>query len=325
MSNPIYSLYCADGQTSTNGAFGASSWYGKATNSNLIPPTSITFGQLKPSTTYYFHVKSVANVTISATNGETKLNSPNGDSEFSPTVVLTTEALHTAGANEILFQGFDNITMQSDFINIAAGTTPYWSDKKSVSKQADCPNPWEGTWCMYPFATSHLLSTWGMAADGAYIDGEATHNTFTNRICNEKSGSLKGWYIGDQVSPHQGYVKIGTSSKSGYYLGTPALDSQLLDAAGTACTFSFKGCPLMTDANTIDIEVYRAATKTFETVKTITMESGLKPGWTATDYVADYKWTTYSVDIILHPGDNVSIVTTNKNRVAVDDITIVKK
>lgn len=325
MSNPIYSLYCADGQASKNGAFGVSSWYGKANNANLAPPTSITFGQLKPSTTYYFHIKSVADVTIEASKGTVELSSTNGESEFSPVVTFTTEATHIAGANEILFQGFDNITMQADFINIAAGTTPYWSDKKLVSSAAECANPWDGPWCMYPFATSHLLSTWGMAADGAYINEEATHNGYTNRICNEKSGSLNGWHIGDQVSPHQGYVKIGTSSKTGYYLGTPALNSQLLDVAGTPCTFSFKGCPLVTDANTVDIEVYRAATKTFEIVKTITMESGLKSGWTATDYVAEYKWTTYTVDITLHPGDNVAIVTTNKNRVAVDDIMIVKK
>ena len=46
----------------------------------------------------------------------------------------------------------DNITMQSDFINTAAGTTPYWSDKAIVSKQADTPNPWEGAWVVYPFA-----------------------------------------------------------------------------------------------------------------------------------------------------------------------------
>lgn len=336
MSNPTYSTYCADGQASTNGAFGASSWYGKKENANLAPPTSITFGQLKPSTTYYFRVKSVTGVTIDASKGATKLNSTNGNSEFSPVVTLTTEASHTAGANEILFQGFDNVTMQSDFINIAAGMTPYWSDKKLVSSQADCPNPWEGAWCAYPFANSHLMSTWGMAAAGNYIDGSATHNipqiktdgkptNYKNYIGNAKSGSLEGWYFGDQVSPHQGYVKVGNSSYSDFYLATPALTSSKLTAAGTACSLSFKGCLLMTDGNTIDIEVYRAATKTFETVKTITLESGLNSGWTTTDYVAEYNWTTYSTDLTLYPGDNVAIVTKAKNRLAVDDILIVTK
>lgn len=323
MANPIYALYCQDGQASANGAFGSSSWYGKADNKNLVPPTSVTFGQLEPSTTYYFRVKTVANVTTNAFYGTVTLNATNGASEFSPVIALTTEAPHSASANEVLFQGFDDLAMQSDFVNIAAGATPYVG--KDADAKAAVTIPHTGEWCMYPFANSHLFSTWGMATDGAYIDGEATHNEYTNRIGNEKSGSLNGWYIGDQVSPHQGYVKIGTSSKSGYYLATPALDSPLLSASGTNCTFSFKGCLLMTDNNPIDIEVYRAATKNFETIKTITLESCLNSGWTTTDYVAEYKWTTYSVDLTLYPGDNVAIVTKSKNRLAVDDILIVTK
>jgi len=240
-------------------------------------------------------------------------------------ITLRTEAEHTPAANEILYQGFDNITMQSDFINTAAGTTPYWSDKAIVSKQADTPNPWEGAWVVYPFANSHLLATWGMASTANYIDGQATYKGQANRIAGDKSGSLKGWYIGDQVSPHQGYVKVGTSSKDGFYIATPALDSPLLSAEGTLCTFSFKGCPLMTDGRVVDIEVYRAATKTFEKVTSITMDSTLADGWTSSDYLCNYKWTTYSIDITLHPGDNVAVISTNKSRFAIDDIMIVKK
>lgn len=323
MANPIYSCYCLDGQASANGSFGGSSWYGKTNSKNLVPPTSVTLGQLNPNTTYYFRVKAVAGYTFSAFSGTVVLDSPNGASEFSPAVALQTEAKHTAGTNEILFQGFDDITMQCDFINTAAGLTPYvgtaGADKAAIT------NPHMGNWCAYPFATSHLLSTWGFVETANYIDGQAKHNTWTNRVGTAKSGSLEGWYIGDQVSPHQGYVKIGTSSNSNYYLATPALNSPLLDAGGTNCTFSFKGCPLMTDPLTVDIEVYRAATQTFETVQSITMDSALNAGWTTTDYVAEYKWTTYSVDITLHPGDNVAIVPTNKNRIAVDDILIVTK
>jgi len=330
MANPVYAVYCCDGQASTNGSFGASSWYGKAADKNLAPPTSVTFGQLDPQTTYYFRVKTVSDYTFESQKGTVKLNATNGASEFSPVVSFTTEAKHAAAANEILFEGFDDITMQADFINIAAGTTPYASDKAAIAI------PHMGDWCVYPFANSHLMSTWGMAAAGDYIDGSANHNipqvktdgkatNYKNYIGNDKAGSLKGWYFGDQVSPHQGYVKVGNSSYSDFYIATPALTSSLLEAAGTACTFSFKGCLLMTDGATIDIEVYRAATNTIEVVKTITLESGLNNGWTKTDYVAEYKWTTYSADITLHPGDNVAIVTKAKNRMTVDDILIVKK
>ena len=282
-------------------------------------------GALDPGTTYYFRVKTVGNYSFQGSKGTVTIKATNGESDFSPVITLRTEAEHTPAANEILYQGFDNITMQSDFINTAAGTTPYWSDKAIVSKQADTPNPWEGAWVVYPFANSHLLATWGMASTANYIDGQATYKGQANRIAGDKSGSLKGWYIGDQVSPHQGYVKVGTSSKDGFYIATPALDSPLLSAEGTLCTFSFKGCPLMTDGRVVDIEVYRAATKTFEKVTSITMDSTLADGWTSSDYLCNYKWTTYSIDITLHPGDNVAVISTNKSRFAIDDIMIVKK
>ena len=282
-------------------------------------------GALDPGTTYYFRVKTVGNYSFQGSKGTVTIKATNGESDFSPVVTLRTEAEHTPAANEILYQGFDNITMQSDFINTAAGTTPYWSDKAIVSKQADTPNPWEGAWVVYPFANSHLLATWGMASTANYIDGQAKYKGQANRIAGDKSGSLKGWYIGDQVSPHQGYVKVGTSSNDGYYIATPALDSPLLSAEGTLCTFSFKGCPLMTDGRVVDIEVYRAATKTFEKVTSITMDSTLADGWTSSDYLCNYKWTTYSIDITLHPGDNVAVISTNKSRFAIDDIMIVKK
>ena len=309
----------------THLSVGSSSWYGKENGTNLLPPTSISFGQLEPATTYYFRVKTVGNYSFQGSKGTVTIKATNGESDFSPVVTLRTEAEHTPAANEILYQGFDNITMQSDFINTAAGTTPYWSDKAIVSKQADTPNPWEGAWVVYPFANSHLLATWGMASTANYIDGQAKYKGQANRIAGDKSGSLKGWYIGDQVSPHQGYVKVGTSSNDGYYIATPALDSPLLSAEGTLCTFSFKGCPLMTDGRVVDIEVYRAATKTFEKVTSITMDSTLADGWTSSDYLCNYKWTTYSIDITLHPGDNVAVISTNKSRFAIDDIMIVKK
>ena len=81
----------------------------------------------------------------------------------------------------------------------------------------------------------------------------------------------------------------------------------------------------MTDGRVVDIEVYRAATKTFEKVTSITMDSTLADGWTSSDYLCNYKWTTYSIDITLHPGDNVAVISTNKSRFAIDDIMIVKK
>ena len=81
----------------------------------------------------------------------------------------------------------------------------------------------------------------------------------------------------------------------------------------------------MTDGRVVDIEVYRAATKTFEKVTSITMDSLWQMDGQAATYLCNYKWTTYSIDITLHPGDNVAVISTNKSRFAIDDIMIVKK
>jgi hypothetical protein len=323
MSNPVYSLLCADGQASANGAFGSSSWYGKAASANLTPPTAVTFGQLEASTTYYFRVRCAAGETFTGSAKNVTLDSPNGKSEFSPVVAFTTEAKHTATAKEVLYEGFDGLGMQSDFLNVAAGTTPSTTSTSSVA------NPHTGAWCIYPFATSHLMSTWGYAEAGNYIDGTDTHLGAASGklyVGNAKS-TLEGWYFGDQVSPHHGFVKVGNSSNSNYFIATPALTSSLLSASGTACTLSFKAVNLMVDSGSVKIEAYRAATKTFEAVATIAVEMAGGSSATSTDYVADPATTykTYSTDITLAPGDNVAIVTTNNNRIALDDILIVTK
>ena len=95
MANPIYSIYCVDGQASTNGSFGSSSWYGKENGTNLLPPTSISFGQLEPATTYYFRVKTVGNYSFQGSKGTVTIKATNGESDFSPVVTLRTEAEHT--------------------------------------------------------------------------------------------------------------------------------------------------------------------------------------------------------------------------------------
>ena len=319
-TQPVYSLYTVDGQSAAGGCFGASSWMGKVGGTNITPATRVSFGMLEPGTTYYFRIKTEAAKSFDTQKGKFDMTAPNGTSEYSELVAFTTEPAHTASANEILFEGFDIATIQADFINNAAGLTPYTTDKASISF------PWT-EWCVYPFATSHKFGTWGFAAKGAYVDGEATHNGYSNYIATEKAGSLAGWHLGDEVTPNMGCAKVGTSSKVGFYIGTPALNSSLLAAEGTPCTFSFKASALMTDAREIYIEKYDAATKQFSTVKEITLKCQLVEGdnFTSSDYTFIGEWETYTVDVTLAPGDNLSIVTKGKNRFVVDDILIVKK
>ena len=316
MKNLVYDIDFRDAMTDNCGAFNSSSWYGKKDGTNLNIPTAATFGQLKANTKYYFRVK-----TTEKNSDGVALANPMGNSLWSPVVELTTEDVHKPAANEVIFQGFDDITLQSDFINYAAGTTPNVTDKKSVT------NPWPYSdaahWNLYNSTNSHLLGTWGYAAKGKFIDGQTKHTSeIDNYIGTEKAGSLAGWHMSDSISPHQGYVKMGAGSETYNYISTPALDSPLLSAAGTPCIVSFKACAVVTDLPKVTIEHGRAGV--YEEFVKFDLPRACSEYIDGSNYVYDGKWTTYSAEIVLKPGDNIAIRCREK-RFVIDDILIVTK
>ena len=316
MKNLVYDIDFRDAMTDNCGAFNSSSWYGKSEGTNLNIPTAATFGQLKANTKYYFRVK-----TTEKNSDGVALANPMGNSLWSPVVELTTEDVHKPAANEVIFQGFDDITLQSDFINYAAGTTPNVTDKKSVT------NPWPYTdaahWNLYNSTNSHLLGTWGYAEKGKFIDGQTKHTEeIANYIGTEKAGSLAGWHMSDSISPHQGYVKMGAGSETYNYISTPALDSPLLSAAGTPCIVSFKACAVVTDMPKVTIEHGRAGV--YEEFVKFDLPRACSEYIDGNNYVYDGKWTTYSAEIVLKPGDNIAIRCREK-RFVIDDILIVTK
>lgn len=320
MTNLVYDIYCRDGQGASGvTSFAATSWYGKSEGSNLTAPTGITVGQLQAATTYYFRVKTVALGDVK-TNG-VSMNFPMGASEWSPVFSCTTEPAHVAGEKEVIFQGFDDITMQMDFINYTAGTTPLISDKKSVENPhnfVDAEN-----WCVYPGTTSHLLATWGYAAKAPFIDGAEKHtDEIENYVATAKAGSLAGWHMSDSISPHQGYIKIGAGSETYNYISTPALNSPLLAAEGTPCIVSFKACSVVTDLPTATIE--HGSAGVYTEVATFDIPRSCKSYTDDKNYEWDGKWTTYTHELTLKPGDNVAIRCRSK-RFLIDDIQIVVK
>ena len=316
MKNLVYDIDFRDAMTDDCGAFNSSSWYGKSEGTNLNIPTAATFGQLQPNTKYYFQVKT----TEKNSNGVALAN-PMGNSLWSPVIELTTEEVHKAVANEVLFEGFDAMGIQSDFINYAAGTTPNVTDKKTYT------NPWPYNdaehWNLYNSTNSHLLSTWGMADKGKFLDGADTHNGKTSYILNDKCGSMKGWYMGQEVSPHQGFVKLGTGSSQGHYLCTAPIQSPLLSAAGTPCTLTFKASTVVTDTGDVTIKQYSGGAG--EEVGKVTLPRACSEYVDSSNYVYDGKWITYTVDVVLKPGDAIAFFTGNKLRFVLDDIHIVKK
>ena len=318
MTNLVYDVYCRDGQANSVTSFASTSWYGKKDNSNITAPTAATFGQLKPETTYYFRVKTVALGDVKS-NG-VAMNFPMGASVWSPVASYKTEAKHTAAANEVLFQGFDDITLQTDFINYAAGSTPLTSDKAAVTF------PWDGVtedkWCMYPATTSHLLTTWGISEVAPFIDGSAQQFGKDNCVGGDKCPCIKGWNHSKEVSPHQGYVKIGTGGTAEQYLATPALDSSLLAAAGTACTISFKASATTADAGDVAVHLFHNGAWSQIGTATLPHAGEYTDG---SNYVYDGKWIDFSVDATLAPGDVVAFASGNKLRFVIDDILIVTK
>ena len=320
MTNLVYDIYCREGQAGKTTSFGASSWFGKENGENITVPTAITVGQLQPETTYYFRVKTVALGDVK-TNG-VSMNFPMGASDWSPVFSCKTEAKHVAAANEVIFQGFDDITMQMDFINFAAGTTPLISDKKAVENPHNFVDA--DHWCVYSGTTSHLLATWGYAEKAPFVNGaeKYTADSPGNYVATAKAGSLEGWHMSDSISPHQGYIKIGAGSEKYNYISTPALNSSLLAAEGTPCTFSFKACAVVYDEPVVAVEVGHAGT--FTEVKEFTLPIACSSYTDNRNYVYDGKWTTYTTDVTLAPGDNV-IIRCKSKRFLIDDIQIVVK
>lgn len=304
--------------------FGASSWYGKANNSNLQPPTRLTFTELEAGTTYYARVKTHAEAYTGAA-GSCTMAPKAGECDWSELVPITTEATHTAVSGEILYEGFDDMSMQADLVNSASGMVPRHGKTGGV---ATITFPWGKTneWACYALGYNHGVATWGYSAKGAWADGSETKDGLTNYVFGEKAGSLKGWMHGDQTTAHPGYVKL-SSSKLQSYISTPAISGI---EANTPVTINFNASVLMYTANatSVDVEVFRAASSTVELIKNVPLKMyTVNENPTATDYEMANKWDKYSVETTLNPGDVVTFI--NGNDVvfywAIDEISIVKK
>lgn len=316
MTNLIYDIYCRDGQANQTTSFNSSSWYGKKDGSNLRVPTAVAFGQLSPNTTYYFRIKTVG---YTSTNG-VYMHFPMGESDFSPVMSFTTEPARTAAENEVLYQGFDDLTLQFDFINFAAGTTPLSASKKETIFPHNYIT--EEYWCVYSATTTHKLSTWGISTMASFVGDSDQVFGKDNFVAGDKIPCLKGWNHADEVHPLHGYVKVGTSKTANQYIATPKIESNLISAEGTECTISFKACATSADQGTVYVKVYRD--QEWTTVGNATLPRACE--YTdANNYVYDGKWINFSFDTTIMPGDVVSFSSSSKLRFVIDDILITTK
>ena len=246
--NPIYDLIPFDGHSAFTGPFSDSSWLGKVDGQNILIPTALSFGYLEPGQDYYFRVKTLDEpVVFDQTNGNYlpegntdqpypyTLLSENGGSAWSELVKLSTDAAHVASANEILYEGFDDIQVANDYVNWAPGVVPdlddtkrqSWSDYYEGSHQTNFPtflqNPTsQKKWNAQAF--SQTMRSYYLGLNPKHGAGES--------VFNEYAGSLKDWKIVSEkdsrtVYPIFGAIRMGQSGSSGngVSLLTPVLNS----------------------------------------------------------------------------------------------------
>lgn len=257
--NPIYDLIPFDGHSAFTGPFSDSSWLGKVDGQNILIPTALSFGYLEPGQDYYFRVKTLdAPVVFNQTNGNYlpegstdqpypyTLLSENGGSAWSELVKLSTDAAHVASANEILYEGFDDVQVANDYMNWAPGVVPdldhtkrqAWDDYYKGAHQTNFPtflqNPKSQTkWNAQAF--SQTMRSYYLGLNPKHGSGNSTFN--------EDAGSLKDWTIVSEkdsrtVYPIFGAIRMGQSGSSGngVSLYTPALNSDKLNGeTGTKC------------------------------------------------------------------------------------------
>ena len=338
--NVVYTCYPYNGFSGTNTAFANSSWLGKKNGVNLIYDTRITFGSLKPATTYWFRVRTLASYTITYPGGSGKtMTNPAGTSEWSEPLEFTTPARHVLAANEVAYIGFDDFCVQMDYGNACVGTTPATTSRKEYAAAvANGANYWTGNFCTYEFAIGgHQPDTWGFGSEENYIDGSVKPTTQqTCLLINANGGDAAGCYMSPQTRPAMGAVMLDGDRRM---VSTYPLESDLLkDDATTPCTLTFTYIGVSNDpskyAQNLEVRQYNPSAiydgKTYKVVKTIKLDPPYLEGAAATntDFTADFSGVTATVDVDLYKGEALMIVNTTTGgvyRLVIDDIRVVVK
>ena len=248
----IYDMITFDGHAGFTGTFSDSSWIGKVGGQNIMIPTALAFGYLEPGKDYYFRVKTLDEpVVFDVTNGNYNdgsadqpypytLMSERGGCAWSNLFKLSTDPAHVASENEILHQGFDDIMVHSDYMNMAPAVVPdlettkrqSWDDYVANSTPTGYPeflakSASERKWTTQAFAEQARVAHLGL-----YSDAYAAN---TEMKLNANAGSLAGWTVNGSsekrtMYPIFGAIRLGQSGSNANIasLTTPALNSDKL-------------------------------------------------------------------------------------------------
>ncbi len=293
-STPKYEAYVLDSEKQSQGTpFFGSLVVG---NGKPVAHTNVAFGALTGSTDYYFRVKSVASYEYteyqSSSRNTVTATSQNGDSDYSELVKLSTSPVHELASDEVLFQGFDDCSMEADFINCAVGIMPAFKAEGNALETAKYPgmfSTWDKGWIFYGLRTGlnksdiyncgwmsqmttsgeYKLYTVGsvagkpcLAPDFAHVDdgGSSTNSRIGSFAANRNFANFLGWNITNKCFPHEGYMALGQ-----YYTTSDAVEpvkaaimtcsmTNNITQTPTACVISFKA--LAVQGRTGVLELY---------------------------------------------------------------------
>lgn len=248
----IYDMIPFDGHAGCTSPFTDSSWIGKKDGSNIIVPTALAFGYLEPGKDYYFRVKTLDEpVMFDVTNGNYNdgsadqpypytLRSDRGGCAWSNLIKLSTDAAHVASENEVLYEGFDDIMVHSDYMNWAPAVVPdlettqrqSWDDYVANSTSTGYPeflkkSSSERKWTAQAFSEQIRVAHLGLYNDAYAIN--------TEMKLNANAGSLEGWSVNGSSEKRTAYpifgaIRLGQSGSNGNIasLTTPAFNSEKL-------------------------------------------------------------------------------------------------
>ncbi len=340
MNTPVYDFVPqGGGNNKQDQLFGNGSYYGYTrqpqdgvTNCmNYLTPLRVSVGGFYPNTTYYVRVRTLA--SFEQANGVT-LAHPWGDSEWSDLIPMTTDAVHSPAANEVIYGGFNELCVQTDYPNNCLGAI---NADKSTAVAWD-KRPTQLFYFYYNNQWQHQADTYKLASSGKKIDGTTACLTGNAKETgNAYIGDMEGWDWKSNCRPAMGSLGL---EGDGAFVATPALTTDKLSEDGTDCTLTFKGGIRIRIDDTytatddaLQINVWRDLTSDYETIKTLKVADLLPfdvSTATKTEVYNDFVRNNISCDMKLYPGDCVELVSKcgtapSPSTLVVDEILVVTK
>ena len=364
----LYDLYPFDGHNWFEGAFCGEVNFGKVGGVNAASPTALTFCWLEPGKDYYFRVKALDEpVYLDNTNGNynpdgttdpTKpvpypFYSERGGCAWSEFVKLSTDPAHVPSANEILYEGFDDLLVHMDLANwshvVVPDFTPEYGSMskddynatlaegyKAFFKNPDITNT---RFFVQQYGSEFTAEKYGMFTEG-YVSGQPRH-------FNEYAGGLEGWSHGssrnksaDQLRPAVGIAQMGRGAtyKDSAPLYTPAFNSNKLEYdIATKCIVTVNVTPWLgssvdNNAALKSIKVSVVRDGQFVETKTVSMYESDSEKWndaiqysSASDFVRYFPFFELQFEVYLKNGDQLCFdraVAGEKGSIGFDDIKV---